>query len=441
MNSMTSEQSKLLSAYVDGEVSPRQREAAERLVEQSPVARRLLRKLRLDAAQIRTLPRKKLDADFAEVILERIGEQAPVRKVTLAEEPMHRGAPIWVGLATAAAVLLAVSAGSYWYFNETADPSPSQRLVASKDKADNLANKEKKDRVEDKIGGDSSVAKNDKATPTEKDASTDNGNSAPIRNPKESTNDLNPRDTQLASPVPEMEMFQPKVPNVSLGKILSLHQLQLDEFKSQLKAGQTVRLELPCRETAKAFAKVDTAFKASKIDLLIDQIAQARLKLPKVKTNYVFFVEDVTQDELIKLLQHLSAEDKRVEGKQKADPLFDKLLVDPMSEAHHKQLSQLLGVDPRSIPMKPKTPLGLDPKKPLSETTGAQVVQNLTGQGGTPRPDPNKPAAKPGEHLALALAYNPVRPFASSPEVKRFLESRKPGRSGTIQVLLVLRGT
>src|SRR5262249_20677651 len=158
---------------------------------------------------------------------------------------------------------------------------------------------------------------------------------------------------------------------------------------NQLKAGSMVRLELPCRETAKAFARVETSLKASNTALLTDQNAQARLKLPKVKTNYVFLAEDLTQDELIKLLQHLGSEDARAEAKQKSEALFDKLLVDLMSEAHHKQLSQLLGVDLRTV-TKAKPPLLVDPKKPVSEGTGKQVVDSLTGQGGAPRPEPGK---------------------------------------------------
>jgi hypothetical protein len=437
---MPSEQAKLLSAYVDGELSPRQRQAVERLVEQSPTARRLLRKLRLDAAQIQELPRKTLDADFADVVLERIAGHEPVRKVIVADLPSQRGAPIWVGLAAAAAVLLAVSAGSYWYFNETTEPVLSHQQVAAKDKPGDLAVKDKKDRIPNKNASDTRVVKGNSEVENKKAEGI--LNNPPDQDPKDSPNVKGPTEAILASPVPEMEMFQPRVPSVSLGGVLSLHQLEIGEFKGQLKAGQAIRLELPCRETTRAFTKIETAFKAGNTSLLIDQIAQVRLKLPKMKTNYVFYVEDLTPEELFLLLRNLSAEDKRADAKQKSEVLFDKLLMDPMSEANYKQLAQLLGVDPRSVPAdKPKTPLGVDPKKPLSETTGNQVVQNLTGQGGPPRPDPTKPGAKPGDHLALALAYNPVRPHANSPEVKRFLESRKPGRAGTIQVVLVLRGT
>jgi hypothetical protein len=37
------------------------------------------------------------------------------------------------------------------------------------------------------------------------------------------------------------------------------------------------------------------------------------------------------------------------------------------------------------------------------------------------------------------MAYDPVQSSPGSPEIKRFLESRKPARPDTVQVLLVLR--
>jgi hypothetical protein len=427
----------LLSAYVDGELRQPQRETVERLVEQAPEARNLLQKLRIDAAGIQGLPRKHLNADFTNLLIERIARHSPIRTVFPSPLPDRKGVSIWVGLATAAAVLLAVGVGSYFYFNESSLTPNHERQIAAKDKPE--SHSDKNEVAENHKPGDSRLAKKDRSASVSNDENKAKG-SPPDPGPakaKDPAPEPSDTDIRLASPVPEMEMFQPKLPDVNLGAILSLHQLDVGQLKKQMKAGQTVRLELPCRETAKAFARVEAAYKANNTTLLIDQNAQIRLRLPKLKANYVFYVEDLTPEELVKVLQHLGSEDKSAEAKQKSEGLFDRLLVDPMAETHHKQLSQLLGVDPRS---KLKAPLSIDPKKSLSETTGNQVAQNLTGQGGPPRPDPNKTAAKPGEHLALALAYNPVRPHASSPEVKRFLESRKTPRAGTIQVLLVLRG-
>src|ERR1700737_74885 len=98
----------LLSAYVDGELRQPQRETVERLVEQSPEARNQLQKLRIDAAGIQSLPRKPLNADFTNLIIERIALHRPIRAVIPSPQPDRKGVSIWVGFATAAAVLLAV---------------------------------------------------------------------------------------------------------------------------------------------------------------------------------------------------------------------------------------------------------------------------------------------------------------------------------------------
>ena len=105
-----------------------------------------------------------------------------------------------------------------------------------------------------------------------------------------------------------------------------------------------------------------------------------------------------------------------------------------MTERDHKELSDLLGVDPvQTQPSKETGPLGVDPRKPVSDQTAAQLAAALAA--------PGKPGAKQGtEHAMLAMPYNPVRPKHDSAEIKRFLDERKPLRTGALQVLLVLRG-
>src|SRR5262249_27342526 len=155
--------------------------------------------------------------------------------------------------------------------------------------------------------------------------------------------------------------------------------------------------------------------KAHNVGLTIDPEAQARLKQPRLHTNLVLYAEDLTADDLVKLLQQLGAEDRKAEAKKRGDGQFDALVLTRMGKEDRKELSELLGVDPK------------------------QVTQTLSGQGSTPRPDPNKPAAKAPDVQALVLPYNPVRPRPGSAEVKRFLEARKQPRTGAVQLLLVLR--
>ena len=105
-----------------------------------------------------------------------------------------------------------------------------------------------------------------------------------------------------------------------------------------------------------------------------------------------------------------------------------------MTERDHKELSDLLGVDPAPTrPPKETGPLGVDPHKPVADAAAAQVAAAGPGRAGQVR------RQTASDHPVLVLPYNPVRPKRDSAEIKRFLEERKPMRPGTIQVLLVLR--
>jgi hypothetical protein len=214
-----------------------------------------------------------------------------------------------------------------------------------------------------------------------------------------------------------MEMFKLETANVALPVTVKLKELDQEANRKKLlgewRQGTAFRLELPCKNGTRAFERLQVAWKAKGNSLLIDQEAQRRLKQPLWKTNYVLVTEDLTPEELFQMMQRLAAEDKKGETKRPPDVQFDSLVVTRMTKSDHKELSELLGVD---------------------------LAAPGAGQGGAAQPESGKAAAKVSEHHALALAYNPVRPRPGSAEVKRFLESRKPARPGTVQVLLVLRG-
>jgi hypothetical protein len=132
-------------------------------------------------------------------------------------------------------------------------------------------------------------------------------------------------------------------------------------------------------------------------------------------------------------LQQLADEERQRAAKKAGDTQFEGLVVSRMGKGDREELSKLLGVDPARLHSTgARGPLGVDPSKPVSEGTADKVVDALKG---------SKPGTKPMEHQALVLAYNPVRPHPGSAEVQKFLDGRKPPRTGTVQVLLVLRET
>src|SRR5262245_709168 len=106
----------LLTAFVDGELSTRQRKGVLRLLHKSAEARQLLRELQADADLVRGLPRRKLGGDFPLQVMQAIAERGlhPGGQVAAASRPA--GWPAWAGWAAAAAVLLSVTALSYFAF-------------------------------------------------------------------------------------------------------------------------------------------------------------------------------------------------------------------------------------------------------------------------------------------------------------------------------------
>src|SRR5437868_14903129 len=103
---------RLLTAYVDGEVNARQRKAVLRYLRASQETRALLKQLQDDAHKLRQLPAQKVGHDLSQNILELIGDLRPIRiSVPQVPSPVPRG----FGLATAAAVLLALGFGSFYY--------------------------------------------------------------------------------------------------------------------------------------------------------------------------------------------------------------------------------------------------------------------------------------------------------------------------------------
>jgi hypothetical protein len=438
----------LLTAYVDGELTARQRRHAERLLRQSGEARELLRRLQEDARALRELPPVRPPADLSEAVLRGIAE----RRLTPARRRAARPVaayPEWAGLAAAAAVLLVLGVASYFYFAHAFQRDTAAPLASSRPEAPQPA-------PEVKHTDDSAVARRqgEDKDPPKHEERHEAPRPAPAppavaKAPPGADSGPKPAPKPPEAPGPDavltdrnMEMFKLDEVQVALPVTLSVRDLEKDAARrkllDELGKDSAFRLELPCRDGTRAFERLQAVCKARHVGLHIDATAQARLKQPKWRTNYVVYLEGLTPDEWAGLLRQLVQEDAKG-ARKPTDRQFDGLVLTRLSPRDHKELADLMGLDPTRTSPKPAGPLGTDLHKPLSEQTAEQVAQALAGQGGA-RPQPGKPAAKAPEHLALVLAYNPVRPRPGSPEVKRFLDGRKPTRPGTVQVLLILRG-
>jgi hypothetical protein len=438
----------LLSAYVDGELTPRQRAEALRLLEQSTEAREWLRRLQQDAAALRQLPRRKVNRDLSVPVLQIIAERRlkPGRRRRAAIERGSWNLPAWAGFSAAAAALLLVAVGSYFYFTAAFNEKPDNAALAQRQKTQQPETTPKERSTPSPQESQATVA----ARSAEPELIPSPALEAEPKQPEavaETEPSRTPDSAILAAPDPVagMEMFQAaKVTAPQIFKLLDLEQsTSRQRLLETLQKEPAYRMESPCKDSIKAFDRLKTALSAQGIGLILDQTAQARLGVPaqlaRRRTHFVIYLENITPEELASLLRQTAGEDRKAEAKKKGDGQLDAVVLNPLTDADRQELCRLLGVKGSRLPDPPAGPLGVDLHKPVSDKTSDQIANALTGKSGMPRPEAGKTTAKPPERLALVLPYNPVRPRPDSAEIKRFLTSRKPLRPGTVQVLLVLR--
>jgi hypothetical protein len=431
---------RLLTAYVDGELSVRERQLVRRLVQQSAEARTLLRRLQHDADGLRRLPRRQPEQDLSRRVLQAIAAQ-PARPARPAPVPTRGPVRTWAARTAAAAALVLVSTGSYLYFAARGPEAPADPGLVVSNPPAGLPSRPEEEPAREPVAavppqpelirpptagapGEAPPPRVDVAQGPERKPGAEE-----VQRPEGKSEDTPPI---LTAPIQKMEMFA-EVADPRFELPLRPRDLDRETPRrrlwEELHKDRAYRLDVRCTDTAKAFERLQTAFQAEGVRLLIDQGAQNRLTL-RLQTNYVLLTEHVTPGELTRILQQAGRDDRKAEAKRRGEGQFDRVLLNRMTANDHKKLAQLLGVDPAQ----------LQAPRPLAAPSEHEMQQALRGQGG-PHPEPGGVAAPVAERVVLVLAYNPVRPRpASSKEVQLFLDSRKEPRAGTIQMLLVLLG-
>ncbi|MFO0841228.1 MAG: hypothetical protein U0797_02370 [Gemmataceae bacterium] len=414
----------LLTAHVDGELSAVQRRQVDSLLQRSGEARDTLQRLEADAARLRRLPRVSIPVDLSAGVLEEIGR--------LAQRPSRKARPVpartlkfpaWAGFAAAAAVLVAVGAVSF-LLNSPRDDSVQGGgglvgIGVEKDKG--IIRTPDKGAVaktgQDKEGKGKSVAK--APPPDEK------GKAGPEKVSNKSTTQAPPGGILAAGggdERPKLERVERDLPTVAF-----LHELHKEEaakaLTGRLAKLNTARIELTAKDVPRAFERLRAALQARKITPHIDPAALARLKKTLVKSDVVVFIETLTAEDVVALLREAGASDRE-------EPRFHgPVVVKEIARWDHKDLTDVLGIDPIKNRPAPPQKSGVDIRRELAEQTAREVVASLDGQG-VPRP-----GAEPAHHAYIShLPASKARPA----ELKRFLDLRQPPRPGTLQVLLLV---
>jgi len=379
----------LLCAAIDGELTPRQREAVDQLLSESGEARELYCEMKRDAERLQLMRRIRLSQDFPAVILKRVAEKKPAP--ARSQSPIARWMPVWANTVAAAAVILAICGATTLVviWNE----QQKKNAIAKQDK--NLPEKSPAPKLVNPSVAVKPANNADENTRVEK---------VPFM-PAELANNT-PPDLPVVPEAPKPALTFPgnsptppltQIPTPKLPPILAMKDLDQPAVRQKLvdalKSDPLVQIDLFCKDSARASERLQNAFKGQKV--LVDVVAQECMRLKAAKVQYIFYVENLTPEELERVLQSVAAEDR------KSEKQFDKLVLKPMPSA---QLKPLLGVEPKWLQNK------------------------------------SIPAAKAYENIVLVLAGGKVisNP-ATSKEIKHFVETRRERRPGSVPVLISVR--
>jgi hypothetical protein len=303
----------LLTAYVDGVLSPRRQKMVQRLLEKSAQARAILQQLQENAQKVQNLPQYQLGPEFPVQVLGTIQTLKPVAKPV----PASAGIPAWAGISAAAAVLLMVALGSYLFFQHENSPAPDTNIGP-------LVQKEK-----------------------------------PQVQPKA----VDPMIARILQGTAD-QFGKP----VEIGTRITLADLGKEQPRAsldrELKKTPAVHLDLACKNGVQAVERLSAAFKKNGIQVLVDSKVR-----PKTGAGQALLVyaENIRPEELSTILKQLGQEDRQ----------FDSVVVDALTDRDRHDVARLLGVEAKQLqPSQRGTDLPMlieAPPKAKGKNSGADI--------------------------------------------------------------------
>lgn len=403
----------LLTAAVDGQLSPADATAFERLVMSDAEAALLYRQLKDTSARLAALPKVPAPKAVAARVMARVRPVAPARKVAARRRS-------FLPYVVAASLFLAVTVGSYLLFRDATEqaqreklPPPGSPVVPETPEvpADLLA-------AFDKPGpGEDGVVK-----PADADgafAKLPPADAEPVvvvQVPKPMT----PEEKELFGVGLMVESKPLKQVDPALPLVMSALDFDKDEPQAKLKKELAreggFRLNLFSRNPAAAVEQVQAAARGVGAHVFVEGNTAERIKKAPMPLPYAVYIDNLTADELAALLAALS---KQVNVQPKPEALLGSAHFVPAEVPEQNDLKELIGVDwPQPKAVKPGE------GKSVVDGTLKEVVASVK---------------KGGEKAAVVVTFAAKQNAGKSPEVKQFLDKRGERKAGAVPVLIVVR--
>jgi hypothetical protein len=435
------DQLELITAAIDGELSPAEARRFRSLMESSAEARATHARLKADSERLQNLPRVAPPADLAARVMRKIGaltpapvrvpKAEPAKQPTLETTPVAaraRKLPVWVPAVVAASVLVGVAASSFWFFrNNDPNNSAKQRTLnglASPDLVKALpSDTERPAAPAPRVPHDSGAIVNRDVSP------------APLPHEFERTPIApDPRFVQpdlVAFPpitAPTFDQVEIRIPFLKAVSEFDRAESR-QELAAELLHDPAFRLDVFARDPVRAVEVFQAAAKATGLNLHVDATTLDRLRKRQV-TSVMIYTDALSAGQIAEVFGHLATADAKISPR-----VFDSLHAIPVSRSDERFLIETLGRDPGLFKRAdidrrlPKT----DPSKSISDGTAQHIVDRVGGAGGSP--------SASDKHAVLVTWAPPAMrtmPTASA-ELKLFFAKRGDRKPGVVPVVIVIR--
>lgn len=407
---LTESEKLLITAAVDGELTPAEANAFARMLADRPDAGRLFHQLKATADHLRTLPRRTAPSGLVAAVLDRVRPVTPVaRKVA------RRGS--FLPYLVAASVLFAVAAGSFVFFrgHATNTDQAQQQVLPPPGRTSVLPDPEPVEPV--------AVAKGGAGEDGGVKGSTDDGGMAKLL-PAEPPpvvvveKPLTPQEKEWYGAGILIDSKPLKRVDPTLPVIFSALEFDkeepLDRLKKELAKEDGFRLNLFSKTPAAAMEHLQAAARAAGVSVFVEAATAERIAKRPPGVAFALYVENLTADELATLLAAVTTQ---VNAQPKPETILGPAHLVPADAPEQKDVKDYLGLE-WAIP-KPAKPVD---GKSIIDGTLKEVVASVK---------------KPGEKAAIVFSGRPT--LVKAAEVKQFLDKRGDRKPGTTPLLIVVR--
>ncbi len=418
----------LISAALDGELTPDETRQVRELLWASAEARAFYNLLKTDRDRVRGLLPVPPPPDLRDRVMARLPAAAPLATPARSRPftAPHRLIPV----ALAASLLLAVTASSFWYFSGGGNESASNGEQPPAVPGSSADRKQRPDAWAGVLPHEQAVLPPaPPVVPTPHEPVANSAEPPVIDDSIPPPRAVPPREAFAFPPVPPVAPFE--LARVRVPFLASVAELGRDDVSQSLLEDLSLhpaaRVDLFTSDPARGVEIVRAAAKSQGLTLFADAAVAERIKR-KQGTAYLVYLECLTPAEVRGFLTALAKADVK-----NTPRVLDTLHLCPAAATDARELKAVLGIDPGlwKRARQPKGEAGFDPKKPISSGTADEVAKNLAAPSGKAVPKP-----------AVLLTFGPdaarIHP-AMSAELKKYLSHRGTRKNQSLPLMIVIR--